>query len=80
MKHYIFYLLFACCTWNLLMAQSGDTTVVQTFTFQTPNPPAWSTYSGVFDFPDGSESYQRILMVQTLKCDAATNQDNYPCG
>ncbi|MBK8444089.1 MAG: T9SS type A sorting domain-containing protein [Sphingobacteriales bacterium] len=80
MKHYIFYLLFICCTWNLLVAQSGDTTVVQTFTFQTPNPPAWSTYSGVFDFPDGSESYQRILMVQTLKCDAATNQDNYPCG
>lgn len=48
-------------------AQSdGDTTVVQTFTFGSPQN-AW------FQFPPSTERYQKILMLYTLKCNPAQN-------
>lgn len=64
-----------------LLAQAGDTLVVQTFTFDDPSPVGWSApYRGSFAFPDESESFSRILMAYTLKCDARTNHDNFACG
>ncbi len=61
-------------------ADTGDTTIVQTFTFDDEGPGAWGTYSGMFEFPDDETTYERILMYHTLKCDAATQQDNFLCG
>ncbi len=66
---------------SLLSAQTGDTIVVQTFTFDDPSPIGFSApYQGTFKFPDSTESFQKILMYYTLKCDAKTTQDNFPCG
>jgi hypothetical protein len=64
-----------------LCAQSGDSVVVQTFTFDDPSPVGFSApYRGTFAFPEAGESFSRILMSYTLKCDSRTNQDGFPCG
>ncbi|MCF8295896.1 MAG: hypothetical protein K9I34_07510, partial [Bacteroidales bacterium] len=54
---------------------SQDTIKVQTFTFDSI-----STRRAIFAFPDSSESFRKILMSYTLKCDAATTADQYDCG
>lgn len=65
---------------TMIIAQN-DTVVVQTFTFDDPSPTGFSApYRGTFQFPDTSEKFQKILMYYTLKCDAKTAQDNFPCG
>ncbi|HRY97877.1 MAG TPA: peptide-N-glycosidase F-related protein [Bacteroidales bacterium] len=48
------------------LAGPGDTTVVQTFTFGSPQ-------DAVFIFPDSTHSWERILMYYTLKCNPAQN-------
>jgi hypothetical protein len=53
----------------------GDTIVVQTFTFNDI-----TKRRGLFQFPDDSKSWAKIIMVRTLKCDSQTTQDKYPCG
>ena len=64
-----------------LFSQPADTLMVQTFTFSDPSPIGFSApYRGTFKFPDQSETYSKILMIYTLKCDQATNQDGFPCG
>ncbi len=70
-------LIAALCTAPLSaqITQSGDTTWVQTFTFDDI-----TKRSGTFEFPDGTESYERVLMYYTLKCDSRTTQDDFPCG
>lgn len=58
---------------NSILAQ--DTTWIQTLTFDDITKRRdW------FQFPDGSEDYRKILMYYTLKCDAATTQDQFDCG
>ncbi len=47
-------------------AQTGDTTVIQAFTFGSPQD-AW------FVFPSDTISYEKILMTYTLKCNPAQN-------
>ncbi len=63
----------------ILIALSADAQqdpiVVQTLTFDSI-----TTRRGVFDFPDASQPWRKILMVHTLKCDPATTQDGYDCG
>lgn len=62
------------------MAQK-DTLIVQTFSWDDPSPEGWSApYRGVFDFPDDARTWEKILMVRSLKCDSATKGDQYPCG
>ena len=57
-------------------AGPGDTTIVQTFTFDSI-----VTRRAVFTFPEkGSTKYEKILMYYTLKCDSLTPHDKYPCG
>ncbi len=51
-----------------------DTIVVQTLTFDSI-----TTRRGIWEFPTGEE-FRKILMVHTLKCDAQTTHDQYPCG
>jgi hypothetical protein len=58
-----------------------DTTVVQTFSFDDPSPEGWGAhYEGTFKFPSKNNSWEKILMIRTLKCDSATKADKYPCG
>ena len=35
---------------------------------------------GWYVFPSDTNTYSKILMYYTLKCDAATTQDGYACG
>lgn len=55
-----------------LIAQ--DTIVVQTLTFDSI-----TTRRGVWEFP-ANDSFRKILMVHTLKCDPQTTHDQYSCG
>lgn len=65
-------LLLSCFN---LFSIAQDTVTVQTFTFDSI-----TTRRGVFQFPDQSNTYRKILMSYTLKCDEATTADQYPCG
>lgn len=66
-------------------ADPGDTTVVQTFTFEEQNNPD-AAYDSPgrrwFEFPDDGTSYQKILMYYTLKCfeDGTAGGLGFPCG
>ena len=60
----------------LIKAQNiGDTTVVQTLEFSDI-----TKRRGWYVFPSDTNTYSKILMYYTLKCDAATTQDGYACG
>ncbi len=58
----------------LLLASAQDTITVQTLTYDSI-----TTRRGTWQFPEG-ESFRKILMYHTLKCDALTTHDQYPCG
>lgn len=60
---------------SVSFSKPGDTSVVQTFTFNDI-----TKRRGTFTFPDNGRRWAKILMIRTLKCDAATTQDKYPCG
>jgi hypothetical protein len=64
------FLLILCSLY--LAAQ--DTITVQTLTFDSI-----TGRRGTWQFPEG-QTFRKILMYHTLKCDAATTQDQYPCG
>ncbi|MDR3047932.1 MAG: T9SS type A sorting domain-containing protein [Bacteroidales bacterium] len=56
-----------------LQAAPGDTTVVQTFTFENGR----QCHKGKFLFPDGSVQYEKVLMLYSLKCAPGYNPS---CG
>jgi hypothetical protein len=56
------------------VAVSQDTVVVQTLVFDSI-----TKRRGTWQFPEG-ESFRKILMVHTLKCDPRTTHDQYDCG
>jgi hypothetical protein len=59
---------------------SGDTLTIQAVSFQDPSPMGWNAqYKTNVDFPE-QRTWSKILMIQRLKCDAATAGDQYPCG
>lgn len=58
---------------NLSIAQ--DTTWQQTFTYNDI-----TKRRGVYEMPDGSQDFRKVLMYYNLKCDAQTTQDNFACG
>jgi hypothetical protein len=60
---------------EFIFSASGDTVIVQTFSFQDI-----TKRRGVFQFPNNSERWAKIIMVRTLKCDWETKHDKYPCG
>ena len=73
---YITLLLQICLLIPVLaIAGPGDTTIVQTFTFDSI-----VTRRAVFPFPEKGPRYEKILMYYTLKCDSLTPHDKYPCG
>jgi endonuclease/exonuclease/phosphatase family metal-dependent hydrolase len=70
--------MFVSDHWPVLVSLNtvtGDTTIVQTFTFDSI-----STRRAVFQFPEKGKRYEKILMYYTLKCDSLTPHDKYPCG
>lgn len=78
----LFFLTFISIT---SLANPGDTTIVQTFTFEEQNNPAQAYDSPgrrFFDFPSDDVSYQKILMYHTLKCfeDGTAGNLGFPCG
>ena len=56
------------------VAKDGDTIYVKTLTFKDT-----TKRSGTWLFPP-KDSYEKVVMLYTLKCDPATTQDQYPCG
>ena len=76
MKNTVFiialYLIFPI---HILSQNSGDTITVQTLSSLI-----LQKRRGWYIFPKDTNQYHKILMYYTLKCDAATTQDNYPCG
>ncbi|MEN9332919.1 MAG: hypothetical protein RLY35_99 [Bacteroidota bacterium] len=70
-----------------LFAQNGDTTIVQTFTFDAQNNPQTAYDSPGrrwFNFPSSNngKTYQKILMLHSLKCfsEGTAGGLGYPCG
>ncbi len=55
-------------------AFTQDTIVIKTLTFDSI-----TTRRGIWEFPTG-ETFRKILMVHTLKCDILTQHDQYECG
>ncbi len=80
--------LYAClCLFSIAYSQDGDTTIVQTFTWEAQNNPNTAYDSPGrrwFDFPasDNGISYQKILMYYNLKCFSSGTAGNlgFPCG
>jgi len=63
---------------TLILADNGDTIVVQTIDYDTPVNPGWNApREGKYLFPGDTISYSKILMYYNLKCDP--NQ-NPACG
>lgn len=58
----------------IFLSVAQDTVVVQTLTFDSI-----TTRRGIWQFPEG-ETFRKILMYHTLKCDVLTQHDQYPCG
>ena len=52
-----------------------ESVIVQTLTFDDI-----TKRSGTFEFPAADQTWERILMHYTLKCDQATTADDFPCG
>lgn len=67
-------------------AEPGDTTIVQTYTFEDQNNPNSAyDYPGrrIFNFPeDDGTTYQKVLMYHTLKCfeDGTAGNLGFACG
>ncbi len=67
-----FYSAFFCILFSLssLLADNGDTIIVQTIDYDTPVLPGWnSPRSGKYLFPSDTVSFSKILMSYNLKCD-----------
>ena len=76
----IFSLLLAIFISFVAFSQS-DTLIIQTFSWDDPSPEGWSApYRGTYTFPDDDRTWEKILMVRSLKCDSSTRGDKYPCG
>lgn len=71
---FTFFLFFVSIN-IVAQQQKNDTIVVQTFTFDDI-----TKRRGLFQFPDNEETYSKIEMVRTIKCDEKTTLDKYPCG
>ncbi|MCB0400535.1 MAG: T9SS type A sorting domain-containing protein [Flavobacteriales bacterium] len=72
MKNAVFALLFSLFTLGIF---AQDTIEVKTLNFSDI-----TKRRGWYVFPKDTNRYEKILMYYTLKCDAATTQDQYACG
>ena len=68
---YLTYILFILFIPSIIFTQNiGDTTIVETLDFNDI-----TKRRGWYIFPSDTNSYHKVLMYYTLKCDAATTQD-----
>jgi len=67
--------IFLSLFFSHLIADIGDTLIVQTFTFEDIEK-----RRDFFDFPDDERTWEKIYMYRTLKCDEQTKRDSFPCG
>ncbi|MFC2129934.1 LamG-like jellyroll fold domain-containing protein [Bacteroidota bacterium] len=67
----IFLFSFSCVCDSF----AQDTVVVQTLTFDDI-----TKRRDIWQFPDDSESFRKILMYYRLKCDSRTTHDHFNCG
>lgn len=81
------FILLAFLVTSAAFAQPGDTTIIQTFTFEEQNNPLTAYDSPGrrwFQFPSSDQGthYQKILMYHTLKCfeDGTAGGLGFPCG
>jgi hypothetical protein len=79
--------VLVCFSFTSVYADPGDTTIVQTFTFEAQNNPNTAYDSPGrrwFEFPasDNGLEYQKILMYHKLKCfeDGTAGNLGFPCG
>jgi len=80
---FLFIIIFAlfCFQFTIGQITNIDTVVVQAITFEDPSPEGWNaSYKKIVHFPEESQNWAKIIMVQTLKCDSSTKGDQYPCG
>ncbi len=75
MIKYLFTMLFSAGLVFTHAQSIGDTIKVQTLEFSDI-----TKRRGWYVFPSDTNQYHKILMYYTLKCDAATTQDNFACG
>ena len=68
-------LLFAMLIALVVGAFAQDTTIVQTLDFNDI-----TKRRGWYVFPSDTNSWEKVLMYYTLKCDPQTTQDGYDCG
>jgi hypothetical protein len=75
-KHYSLYLLLTAILLILPLnkAKTEDTIKVQTLTFED-----LTKRRGTYQFPSASESFRKVLMYYTLKCDPRT-PGGFACG
>ena len=60
---------------------NSDTLTLHPINWETPSPEGWNAqYIEYVDFPEHKESWAKIIMIQTLKCDSNTKGDTHPCG
>ena len=79
MKHILIVVITTIIT--LTAFPQTDTLVIQTFSWDDPSPEGWGApYRGNFYFPDDDRTWEKILMIRSLKCDSATKGDQYACG
>nr|MBC8478283.1 LamG domain-containing protein [bacterium] len=71
----VFLLLMLLNLPQVSPAATGDSLLVQTFTFDSI-----ATRRATFHFPTGDRRWEKIQMFYTLKCDDATPGDSNPCG
>ena len=72
MKNSLFYFFLLIIS---ISSYAQDTISVQTLTFNDI-----TNRRDIYKFPDDTTQFKKILMYYTLKCDAATTQDQYDCG
>ena len=75
----------ACVVSTAATADPGDTTWVQTYTWEAQDNPATAYDSPGrrwFEFPSGDTTYRKILMYHRLKCfeNGTAGNLGFPCG
>ena len=75
MRTHLVILISTFITLNFWSQSPGDTTVIETLDFNDI-----TKRRGWYVFPSDTNEFHKVLMHYTLKCDAATTQDNFPCG
>jgi len=75
MKHLPFFIFLIISFLQFNGQNPGDTTIIETLDFNNI-----TKRKGWYIFPSDTNEYHKVLMYYTLKCDAATTQDNYACG